>query len=476
MDAPADTVPASFTPPTVAPAPAPFSAFGFVRAFVRNPLATIPREAYEQPIVVRDNERAWRTIWIMDPALIERVLLDDADNFPKTRLERRVFEDTLGDGILTSQGASWRWQRRTAAPLFRPADLAALVPAMSAEGAAQLEAWRLAPPGSVRPIDHDMSATTFRVISETMFAGSGREDMDAFRREIDRSLRWAPWEIAAGIVGVPKWVWHPGKWPRSTAARRLRTSVATLLDRRLEAGIEADHDLLARLAAARDPETGNPMARAQLIDNLLTFLAAGHETTAKALTWSLFLIARAPEWQARIRAEVALVAGRGPITAQHLDRLIVTRQVLKEAMRVYPPVAVMSRVAGAATSLGGVDVPKHTNVVIPIYAVHRHRRLWTDPDAFDPARFSPDAEKSHARAQFMPFGFGPRLCIGMTFAMMEGVALLATLVRGARFDWPGGAEPEPVSRITLTPRHGMPLAVTPLPDAPEGPSPRARAA
>jgi cytochrome P450 len=202
------------------------------------------------------------------------------------------------------------------------------------------------------------------------------------------------------------------------------------------------------------------MSERQLIDNLVTFLAAGHETTAKALTWTLYLLARAPDWQERIRAEAVEVAGKDPIAAGHIDALPVTRAVIKEGLRLYPPAPVMTRVAATRTKLGPETIAPGTLVVIPIYVVHRHRKLWDDPDRFDPDRFRPEREAKYPRTQFMPFGFGPRTCIGMSFAMMEATAILATLVRGAHFGWDGTHLPEPLSRVTLRPRGGMPLAVT----------------
>ena len=171
--------------------------------------------------------------------------------------------------------------------------------------------------------------------------------------------------------------------------------------------------------------------------------------------------ARAPEWQDRVRAEVTAVAGSGPIEAQHIARLAVTERVIKESMRLYPPVPVIVRMPVADTTLGDVAVRAGAQVVIPIYAIHRHRQLWSDPDRFDPDRFLPEAEKAMPRMQYMPFGAGPRICIGMSFALVEAVALLATFVRAARFDWDGRHLPEPVSRVTLRPKGGMPLMVMP---------------
>jgi cytochrome P450 len=279
-------------PPTVEPASRALPLPEFLLRFVANPLSTVPRAAFEEGIVV---SRLGRSVmaWVTDPALIETVLLHEAERFPKTPLEKQVFGRTLGDGLLTSQGATWRWQRRTAAPLFRPADLAGLVPAMSRAAEAQLARWRAHRAGSVQPIDRAMTETTFHVISDTMFAGSADAEAAAILHAAETVLVSVSWDIAAAMLHFPSWLWYPGKYRRRRAGRALRAAVAAILARRQASGLEGD-DLLVRLARARDPETGAPMSQKQLIDNLLTFLAAGHETTAKALTCSLYLLARAP--------------------------------------------------------------------------------------------------------------------------------------------------------------------------------------
>ncbi len=448
---------AALYPPTVVSPPRPLAPWRFLFAFVRNPLSSMPRPVFEEPIVEFDNGRGG-VAYVTAPALIEKVLLQSSAQFPKTPLEKRVFHHTLGDGILTSEGASWRWQRRTAAPLFRPADLASLVPAMTTAAEEQIARWRTRPPGAVAAIDRDMTETTFRVISATMFAGGADAEATAILEAADGALATISWDIAAAMLRFPPWLWYPGKYRRRRSARLLRGAVATILERRRADGL-AGEDLLARLARAQDPETGEPMSEKQLVDNLLTFLAAGHETTAKALTWTLYLIARAPQWQERMLAEIDAVVGRDTIAADHLERLPVTRAVLKEAMRLYPPAPVMTRLAAEDIELGGHAIKAGTLIVIPIFAVHRHRQLWDDPDRFDPQRFAPEREAKYPRTQFMPFGFGPRTCIGMSFAMMEALAILAALVRAARFEWDGVHAPEPLSRVTLRPKGGMPLKV-----------------
>jgi cytochrome P450 len=447
-------------PPTVRGSGGPLPLHKYLFRFVRNPLSSLPQAAYEERIIVYDNGRA-NIVWVCDPALVEEVLLHGAERFPKTLLERRVFESSVGDGILTSQGASWRWQRRTAAPLFRPADLAGLVPAMAAAAEAQLARWSASPAGTVQAVHRDMHETTFRVNSATMFAGSVGSEADTILRCSDKGLSTISWDFAAAMLRFPSWLWYPGKYGRRRAAAELRGAVAQILARRRAAGFEGD-DLLARLARSQDPETGAPMSEKQLIDNLVTFLVAGHENTAKALTWALYLLARAPEWRQSIRDEVVAVAGEEQVRAEHLDKLVVTKAVLEEAMRLYPPAPAMTRQAACTTELGGKTIPEGANVVISIFVLHRHRRLWDDPDRFDPDRFLPERRAKVLRTQFMPFGFGPRTCIGASFAMMEGVAILATLIRGAEFEWDGRHLPEPLSRVTLRPKGGMPLRVTVL--------------
>jgi cytochrome P450 len=309
---------AALYPPTVEAPPRPLPLRRYLLTFVRNPLASVPRPVYEQPLFVHDNGRSI-VAYVTGPELIEKVLLQASAQFPKSPIEKRVFHYTLGDGILTSEGASWRWQRRTTAPLFRPADLASLVPAMVAAADDQVKRWRLRRPGTVSAIDRDMTETTFRVISATMFAGSADAEAAAIMKAADGALATISWDIAAAMLRVPRWMWFPGKMRRRRSARRLRTAVAAILARRRAAGLEGN-DLLARLARAQDPETGAPMSERQLVDNLVTFLAAGHETTAKALTWTLYLLARAPQWQDRILAEVRAVVGTGTLGAQHIAR------------------------------------------------------------------------------------------------------------------------------------------------------------
>jgi cytochrome P450 len=419
----------------------------------------LSRPVYEEPMVVFAPAKGRLVVWVTRPDLVEQVLIAGADTFSKTEVERRVLGGSLGDGVLTSVGAHWRWQRRTMAPLFRHQEILTYVPEMSAAGAAMAGKWRQEG-ARVRAVDADMVDVTFDVIARTMLAGGVPAEAELIKREGTTYLANSSWELAWALMKFPPWLPHPGTWPRRCAARRLRRAVGAIVARRRAEGTDGN-DLLGRLLAARNPESGAPMGDEDVISNLLTLLEAGHETTARALTWALYLLARAPEWQQRVRAEVVAVAGSAPIEAAHLPRLAITDRVMKEAMRLYPPAPVIVRMATREMRIGEATIRPHTQIVIPIYAIHRHRKLWEDPDRFDPDRFLPEREKARPRTQYMPFGAGPRICLGMSFAQVEAVALLATFVRAARFGWDGHHLPEPVSRVTLRPKGGMPLSVTP---------------
>ena len=454
-----DTEPRLY-PPAAQPADRVLPLPLYLAQFVRNPLTALPKQAFYEPIVTT-RYAGVPVAWVTAPALIETIFLKEHEHFPKAPLEQRVLAPLVGQGILTSEGSSWRWQRKTAAPLFRHTELLDFVPVMAEAAGEQIARWAEPPKGRIRAIDADMTATTFAVVSRTVLAGCAESEGAVIQQAGRAFLDHSSWSIAYAMLRLPEWTWHPGRRRMLRAARAERAAVARLVARRLAEQRPAE-DLLARLLAARHPESKEPMSSSRLVDNLLTFLAAGHETTAKALTWALYLLARAPQWQERVREEARRVAGTRPIGAGDIANLAVTQQVLKESLRLYPPAPVLTRVAAEDVTLAGVSLPKGSLIVIPIYAVHRHRAAWDDPDRFDPDRFRPEREAHHARTQFMPFGFGPRSCIGAAFAMIEATAILATLARGVRFEWDGRHEPVPVARVTLRPKGGMPLSVTVL--------------
>ncbi len=448
-------------PPTVTPASRALPLLPFLGRFVRNPLRAIPQTVYDEPVVTYGKKRTL-VAWVTDPTLIENILVKNADKFQKTRLDRRVLKPMLGDGLLTAQGDSWRWQRKVASPPFRHAELLTYVPAMVESATECCRQWReRGTTPFTTDVEADMTEATFAVIVRTVLAGISKADGDTIKRAGRAYLDPISWEVAASLLQYPETYWHPGKARMRKSATKLRSIVRRLVEQRRRE-TSTGTDLVARMLSAKDPDTGEPMSNEMIADNLATFLFAGHETTAKALTWALYILARAPEWQDRLREEISATLGSAPITAETVTNLPTLSRVLKEVMRLYPPAPVMTRVNTVEVEIGGKHLPSPTLIVMPIFIIHRHRALWDDPNRFDPDRFLPENEARYPRTQFMPFGYGQRICIGSSFATLEATAILATLLQNARFEWDGRHAPEPVSRVTLRPKGGMPLIVRPL--------------
>ena len=442
-------------PPRITPPAQPLTGLAFVARFVRNPLTVVPKAAYEEDLVPFARGRA-PIMWVTSPALIRTILLDEREKFHKLS-QIRLLSPLLGKGILTSEGAHWKWQRQASAPMFRPQELSGFVPTFVRAAERVIAGWR-AQSGAVQPVDRCMTEATFEVISATLLPSADERMPQAVERSTGLFQRSGAWGQLYAVANLPQWLPQPGRRSMARAIGALRSAVRSLIaERRAHPG--AKDDLLHRLMHARDPESGQSMNDEQLVDNLLTFYLAGHETTAKALTWTLYLLARSPEWTRALEEEIARVTGGAAIAAGHIEQLVRTQQVLKESMRLYPPVPLMTRQAVADAWLGDYPICAGSSVVMPIYAIHRHAKRWEDPDAFDPARFAPQREAAIPRYQYMPFGAGPRICIGMGFAMMEATAMLATLLRHARFA-PTAHEPAPVARVTLVPKGGMPLRVS----------------
>jgi cytochrome P450 len=305
-----------------------------------------------------------------------------------------------------------------------------------------------------------MNRTTLDVIVRTILGG---ED-PGFRHEavagaVETYLETMGHPDLFDMFGAPDWIPRPWAARGRKAAGELNQAAVDAIARRRASG-ETRADLLGLLLAARDPETGAGLSDIELRDNVVTFIGAGHETTALALTYALYLIANHPETQARLLAEAREVCGEAPVDAGMVDRLAFHEQVIKEAMRLYPPVAIIDRAAVRDVTIGEAKFAKGDIAFVMIYVMHRHRKLWERPELFDPERFSPERSEGRHRFSYLPFGAGPRICIGMKFAYMEAVAILATLVRRLEFSPEPAHVVRPNVRITLRPEGGMPLRVS----------------
>jgi cytochrome P450 len=260
------------------------------------------------------------------------------------------------------------------------------------------------------------------------------------------------------MIGAPRWMPYPGV----LKARRAKKHLHRILDplvHEAKRSISNRNDLLSMLTAAIDPDTGKSMNAIDVRDNLLTFIAAGYETGAVALTWAFYLLSGHPEVEQRVKSEIAEVTQGKPLCAEHVGSLGYTKQVIQETMRLYPPVALIARAARRDVQLGNEKIRAGTTVYVPVFAVHRHEAYWSKPDEFDPSRFDPQAAKLRNRYAYLPFGAGPRVCIGQSFAQMEATAVLATLVNAFQLRIRAGYTPKPRYRISLRPAAGMPMRI-----------------
>jgi cytochrome P450 len=446
-----------FQPPAVEPDPNADGFVGLVRAMVNNPVSAFPAEVYAELMTI--NSRTGKQfVFICDPAIIEEILIKRSQDFPKSLVDERVLRPAFGDSLLTAHGESWRWKRRLAAPYFAPAALAKLVPDMVRPFEKLTE--QLTRRNDPRPVEISgaMTRATLEVITSTLFTSSDELDMDAVSEAIADYLTPISWTISLASFGLPAWLPHPGRAKLLRGRDRMRKLVGDLISRRRQSASEYQ-DICSDLMQAHDPVTKEELSDTDLVDMLLTLVAAGHETSANALTWTMYCLAMQPNHQSELRDEVETVAGDDPITATHLPQLVKTEAFLKEAMRLFPPVPLIARQSTKSELFAGHRISAGTTLFIPIYAVHRHERLLDAPKLFAPSRFAGKKAKQILRTAYMPFGAGPRICIGATFAMMEMVAGLATILRLLNFEPTSSTVCDPISRVTLRPRDGMVLEV-----------------
>ena len=434
----------------------PMGVFASLAAARRNLLEILPDIATRQPMVSGRTGKRWHMV--MDPGAIRRMLLENIDNYPKSLVTKNLLKPAIGDSLFIAEGAHWRWQRRAAAPAFSHRNVTNLAPVMSA--AAEHSLARIEAAGA-RAVDiyEEMVRATFEVIGNVTFSEGSAFEPEEVHRAIDAYIDAAGRMSLFDILGLPDWVPRPGRLFSGRNVTDMKALADGAVEARRKSGPRPVPDLLDLLLDGEDPETRRRMNTAELRDNLLTFIVAGHETTALTLSWALYLCAFDQSVQDRARAEAQAALQGRTATADDLAGLPFIRQIVDEALRLYPPAGIISRTAQAQDELCGREVRPGDTVMIPIYALHRNRLLWDDPDAFRPERFAD--RKTMERYAYLPFGDGPRICIGASFALQETVIVLATLLSRRRFHLVPGRNPKPVMILTLRPEGGVWLTSEP---------------
>jgi cytochrome P450 len=433
----------------------PLSFFAALRAMNENPLATIPMVAYEQPIW-HARSLFGNQLLVSDPAGVKHVLLDNVANYAKTALDVRILSTAFGEGLLTSDGDKWRAHRRIMSPSFDYRSIASYAPVITDAAEARLKAWDAQGENAEVDIAREMVTLTLEVISRTMFS----DDSDALRARLDETIRKGMSDLSFGLQHVAPLI-GPFLLNRKLARVRANFDALDAVMQNLIRGREkragaAPKDLLDRLIAATDSETGFRMTNEEVRDEVVIIFIAGHETSALAATYIWYLLSLHPAEEAKLHAELdAVLGGRAP-AYDDIEKLPYLRMVIDEAMRLYPPAPMLTgRVARDADEICGRPVPKGQDIVIIPWVMHRHRALWDDPDRFDPERFSPDKSTARPRFAYLPFGGGPRICIGAQLALTEISLLVATMAQRYRLKPVAGQDIVLVHRITQRPRDGI---------------------
>lgn len=435
-------------PPAPPPAPLDLSAAAVVRRMRVNTLTVWSERAYEEEVVER-RLFGRRSLLLNAPEAIRYVLVDHPERFARTPASVRLLRPMLGQGLLLSEGADWRLQRRTLAPAFTPKAVNLLVPHMVSATAAWIE--RLATVAH-EPVDlfPALQRLTLEIAGRTMFSVEMDEIGGTLR---DFVARYGPRLARPHFFDLvlPLSIPSPQDFARWRFRRGWTAFIDGIIARRRAAGPSRDgpRDLFDALLAARDPETGRGFSDEQLRDQVATLILAGHETTAVALFWSLYLLALAREHQDRVGQEASASGGNG---APSLETLPYTRAVVEEAMRLYPPAYLIARMAREPAEVGGIALRPGDMALVSPWVLHRHRRRWSDPSVFAPERFLPGSP-SPDRFAYLPFGLGPRVCIGAQFALTEATLALAALLRRFRIEVLGTRPVMPVAVVTTQPDH-----------------------
>jgi len=416
----------------------------------RNVLELIPAAALEEPVVSGALAARWHMV--MEPQAVRRVLNTRVDDYPKSDIARAVLRPAIGESMIVAEGDEWRRQRRMAAPAFQPRHVTGLGPIMSAAATASVARLQKQV-GRAADLLAEMTAATFDVISDVTFSGGQGVDRNAVMRGLEAYGAAAGRMSFLDVLDAPSWVPRPARLRDSAELAEMKALADGTIAARKGVTAEGAPDLLDLLVQAEGPQ----MSDVDIRDNLLAFIVAGHETTALTLAWALYLCAFDRSVQAQAREEAQSVLGDRIATAEDVARLPYIRAVIDETLRLYPPAAFLSRTAKEPDVLCGSEVFPGDTVTVPVYAIHRHRSLWRNPDAFDPERFlggeAPD------RYTYLPFGDGPRICIGARFAVQEAVIILASLLARFEFKSVPGKAPSPTLIITLRPEPSVWLEV-----------------
>lgn len=390
---------------------------------------------------------------ITNPDYIEQIL-KDKNLFVKSK-GLRALKSLIGEGILSSEGDDWQRQRRLIQPVFYQKRIAVYGQIMVAYTEQMLATWK---DGEIRDIHEDMMRLTLNIVMKCLFNQDVSEgEAEKVAHALDVSMQWFENKRKQGFF-IWEWFPRPENIRYANAIKEMDKSIYKIIAQRRSTG-ENPGDLLSMLMEAKYEEDGSQMSDKQLRDEMATLMLAGHETTANSLSWIWMLLLQHPEVQNKLLAEIEEVLGDRSPTVADIPKLPYTSMVVNEAMRLYPPVPLMAREASKECEIGGYQIPAGCYIILSQWVMHRHPSYFESPEEFQPERWANDLEKRLPRGVFFPFGDGPRVCIGKSFALMEAVLILATTIQKVAFDLVPDNKIVPQASITLRPESGIKISV-----------------
>jgi cytochrome P450 len=441
------------------PGPKGLPFLGNILAFGRDKLGFFTDCARAYGDIVKLDFAGWPTLLVSEMDAIEKILVRDHRNFIKHELGWRHVRALFGKGLLTSEGELWQRQRRLAAPPFAGQQLLGYGPDMVGLTRSMLDGWK---DNQILDVHPEMMGLTLRIAAKSLFESEVEQDIIDIDHALDDLIVEMESRFKRPFV-IPDAVPLPGHVRYRRAIRTMERVVSRMIAERRRSGVEDRADFLSRLMAARD-ETGKPMSDALLRDEAITLLLAGHETTALALSWTLYMLGQHPDVGARLSAEIAEAVGDRAVSTDDLPRLKYTESVITEAMRLYPPAWIIGRQAVGPFNIAGHTFPAGTTIFISQWVLHRDPRYFEAPETFRPERWMGDLARRLPRFAYMPFGGGPRVCIGQRFAMIEAMLILTTISQSFSVEWQSERRISPFPSITLRPKGGVWVRLNKLSD------------
>lgn len=461
-----DTRPEPFEPPAPVPRTGIPSRLEIIRTVLRNPLELWGEPSYTLPWIETKfiNQR---TLIVNDPGLIRYILVENAANYEMSNVRRLILRPILRDGLLTAEGEVWKRSRKAMAPVFTPRHAQGFAGQMLRVCEAFVDRYAGASSEPfVTNVAVDMTELTFEILAETLFSGEIAVEKQGFAANVEELLHRMGRVDPMDLLVAPSWVPRLTRIGGRKVLDRFRGVVSETMSlrrrRTTEAPGDVPNDFLTLLLQLEGPDG---LSTSEIEDNILTFIGAGHETTARALAWCFYCVVNTPAYRETMEQEIDSVLASGADPVDWLGRMPHVLAAFEEALRLYPPAPSINRAAieeDAWTSPEGERVPirKGISVLVMPWTLHRHALYWQKPRAFMPERFLPENRDKINRFQYLPFGAGPRVCIGATFALQEAVIALAVLMHRFRFDLTDETHPWPVQRLTTQPRGGLPMKVS----------------